>query len=338
MGGFVRKLLQKKVIENEVAVSEVIGAVLLVGIVVIMISAIGAYIFSLDGPDDVPHTRLQECIDSSEDSIYMKHGGGEFLNTENCEIVLNYNGEKYVYSSEDIYENLGNKSVWELGDVLTIDARSKWNLDIKNDDEVELFLIDTPSKQPIQIARLTKEHERKLSPGWITPQGGIYTTPGFGYGDLEQVKGVDCDNKHINNNVIKLDPEDRNCTTYCPPYKSNINTSIYQEFDFNINTAECGLSPGDTLLNVTLRIVYYTHDSSYNGFKIKFYDIDESGWIYYEEDLPVHTTSFEPENIPLTNYINTTEDLQNFKVRIEAGGGTSADKEIFVDYIAIWIE
>ncbi len=98
MGGFVRKLLEKKVIENEVAVSEMIGVVLLVGIVVIMISAIGAYVFSLDGPNDVPHTRIQEWLDKSTDTIYLKHSGGEFLYTENCEIVLNYNGEKYVYS------------------------------------------------------------------------------------------------------------------------------------------------------------------------------------------------------------------------------------------------
>lgn len=108
---------------KEAAVSEVTGVVLLTSVVIIMLSILSISIFSLDGPDDIPHTRLQEWINKSADTIYLKHSGGEFLDTEKCEIVLNVNGEKYVYPSEDIYECLGNKSVWELGDVLTIDAR-----------------------------------------------------------------------------------------------------------------------------------------------------------------------------------------------------------------------
>ncbi len=200
-----------------------------------------------------------------------------------------------------------------------------------------LFLVDTPSNQPIQIARLTKEYgiEPDLSI-WITPKGDITDASG-GYGENKQVQYMDWGNK-VNNDVEKLAPRDRKCTTYCPPSKSNINTSIYQEFDFGIEPAIYGLPPGYPLSNVTLTISYYTHDSSYNGFKIKFYDIDEPGWIYYEKDLPSHTDDFRLENVPLTGYINTTEDLEHFKVRIEAGGGTLTDKEIFIDYMAIWIE
>ncbi|AGF96929.1 hypothetical protein MmTuc01_1569 [Methanosarcina mazei Tuc01] len=48
-----------KGLKKEAAVSEVMGTVLLTGIVVIMLSALGVAVFSMEGPDDVPHTNVQ---------------------------------------------------------------------------------------------------------------------------------------------------------------------------------------------------------------------------------------------------------------------------------------
>lgn len=322
--------------KNHSAVSEIVGTVLLLGIVVIMFSFLGAYTFAQKGPDDVPHTRLQEWRDSSGDTIYVKHTGGDFLYTENCEIVLNIKGEKYVYPSKMISEGLGNESVWRLGETLTIDAGNLWGVNITNDDEIELLVVDTPSKQPIQVARLTKEYEttRPSLRIWITPRGQIIDTSG-GYGDPKQVK---CADSKTPDDVHKHDPDkNRNCTTYHPSLKK-INSSEYQEINFDINPLEYGLDPEYVFSNVTLKIVYYSHDVDTKQIKLKIYDIDNpGGWVYLTRDLPPQTDKFAAEEFNLTNYIQRAEKLPSFDVRIEAWS-ENTQTSIYIDYIALWVE
>ncbi len=66
----------RKGTSKEAAVSEVLGVVLLTGIVVIMLSALGTTVFSMEGPDDVPpHTNVQEIMDISTDTICLKNSG-----------------------------------------------------------------------------------------------------------------------------------------------------------------------------------------------------------------------------------------------------------------------
>jgi len=330
---------------KDAAVSEVMGVVLLTGIVIIMLSVLGTSIFSMDGPDDVPHTKIQAWMDSSENKIYLKHSGGEFLNAKDCEILLNFRGEKYAYPSEMIFEGLGNENIWRLGEVLTIDARNIWGMDIKNNDDVELFLIDVPSKQPIQVARLTPNYETEpLLKIWITPNGNVIDTSGSGskkdlkgYGSPPQVRFVDSKTK--DDVADKVENKDRNCTTYYPPNEDELNASIYQEFDFDIVPPDYGLTPGDSLSNVTLKIVYYTHDNSVKKMKVKFYT-EKLGWLYNNKECPKYPSVFGTELFNLTGYVNSTEDLANLKIRIEAvaQADASAEKEIFIDYMALWIE
>ncbi|TAH65840.1 MAG: type IV pilin, partial [Methanosarcina mazei] len=88
-----------KGLKKEAAVSEVMGTVLLTGIVVIMLSALGVAVFSMEGPDDVPHTNVQEILDISNNTIYLKHNGGEPVSTENFKIIANINGMRHEYTS-----------------------------------------------------------------------------------------------------------------------------------------------------------------------------------------------------------------------------------------------
>lgn len=332
---------------KEAAVSEIMGVVLLTGIVVIMLSALGVTVFSMEGPDDVPHTNVQEIMDISTDTIYLKHNGGEPVSTENFRIIVNINGMKYEYTSSQIYENLGNSSVWKIGDTIEINSMDTWGVELKNSDKVELFLIDTPSNELIQKSTLTSVLLKKSDLNiCFTPMGDITDTSKSkdnekGYGNKIQVRFVDC-TKTDDATDPKIASEDRNCTTYYPA-KDTINTSIYQELDFGIKPTAYGIRPGDTFCNVTLIIVYYSNDKSIKDFRLKFYDIDEYGqgkWECYRDQLPKHTDQFESETIDLTEYINTPEDLASFKVRIEASteSSESAGKAIFIDYTALWLE
>ena len=336
---------EKKITSDEQAVSEVMGQVLLVSIVVIMLGLLSVFVFSQEGPVDIPHTDIQEIMDTSTDTIYMKHGGGEPIRTEDAEIIVNINGKKYVYTSSQIYKSLGNRSVWEVGDTIEINTMSTWKVNLKNSDEVELFLVDTPSNELIQKSRLTTEFQKRAGLAtWLTPMGTISDTSA-GYGDNKQVSSPDSNTTDAD----KADNENKKCTTHYPP-KNVTKPDIYQEFDFGFNPIAHGIRRDDTFCNITLVISYYCHDSSIKEIKLKFYDIDEYGngeWVYYTEpiydpdtDDSAANTQFVFKSFNLTDYINTYDDLANFKVRIEASttGAESSKKQVSIDYLALWVE
>lgn len=145
----------KKFFKNSIAVSDVLGEILMTTVAVILIGSIAVSIFSYGGPDDIPRTQVNEWIDAETDKIYLENSGGEFINTENLEIVINVNGNRYTYSSSNISGNLGNKNNWELGDRIEINTSSEWNLHIEEEDEVDMYLIDKPSKKVFQKLRLS---------------------------------------------------------------------------------------------------------------------------------------------------------------------------------------
>lgn len=140
----------RKLIQNSSAVSDVLGEVLMTTITVLILSSVAVFIFSYDGAADVPHTQVKEWMDVQNDTIYLEHCGGEFLDTESLEIVIYINETRYNYSSPQIYNNLGNRNIWELGDTIEINTKGEWGADIVEGDEINVYLIDTSSKEVIQ--------------------------------------------------------------------------------------------------------------------------------------------------------------------------------------------
>ncbi|AKB26527.1 hypothetical protein MSMTP_3058 [Methanosarcina sp. MTP4] len=312
----------KSIMKNDRAVSETMGVALLIGIVVIMLSVEGAFVFSRGGPDDFPHASLQEWMDTSTETIYIKHCSGEAIRTDELEIVANINGKRYVHTSSEICEDLGNKSHWELGEVLVINASSEWGLNLKDYDQIDFYIIDTPTKELIQRVKFTTDYRKTpYEIGWITPMGGVTDTSG-GSATLADVQREN----------------DSDWTVYEPPYEY-VNSSIYEEFDFGVNPCMYGYRPGDSLSNVTLKIVYRTNDNSLLKIIFKFYDLDDPDiWISHEQTLP-EKNHFYTAHINLTEYVNTTEDLANFKIRLEsATHANSENKEINIDYLGLWVE
>jgi FlaG/FlaF family flagellin (archaellin) len=156
----------KKLIRNSDAVSEVMGEVLLTSIAVLLVSSIGIFISTYDGATDIPHTQVKEWMDQGTDIIYLEHSGGEFLEIEAFEIAVNINGTKYIYPPASIYSDL-NRSNWQLGDRIEINTSSNWGVDIKDEDEIKVFLIDTTSKQTIQY--LTISSGENVDPAGVYP-------------------------------------------------------------------------------------------------------------------------------------------------------------------------
>lgn len=327
---------KKDLIKKENAVSEIMGVALLLGIVVIMLSFEGAFIFSRGAPDDLPHASLQEWMDTSEEKIYLKHCSGEPIKIDELEIVANINGNRYVYNSSNAYTETGNNGYWELGEMIVLDASSEWGLNLQDTDEIDLYLVDTPTKELIQKSRLTTDFRKSgFEIGWITPQGEVEDTSPGGHATRDQVQDSEMNGS---------DPT--TYTVFRTPTKNTTDPSfdfpnIYEMYEFGINPCLYGFRPGDSLTNVTLRIVFRTNDNSLLRVKLVFNDVDGSSEKNFTEEsnLP-ENNDFTVWDIPLISYINTTEDLANFTVKLEAvtNANEHSEKEINIDYLGLWIE
>ena len=144
------------------AVSEVIGQVLMLAVVVLAFSSIAVMVFSDGGavkPPHVPRTDLQENIDN--DKVKIFHIGGETIDIEDIKIILSVNGKQYEFdisdSNFDAYKSNGEKmspgGVFMLGDYIIIDPGSK--VDITNENDIiDLYFVHTESRQVIKKAIL----------------------------------------------------------------------------------------------------------------------------------------------------------------------------------------
>ncbi len=290
------------------------GEVLLTTIAVLLVSFIAIFISTYDGATDIPHTQVKEWMDADANKIYLEHSGGEFLETDALEIAASINGERYVYNSSEIYANLGNKSSWQLGDIIEIDTGSAWERSITDEDEVKVFLIDKPSRQVIQF--LTMSLGDAESSDWVTPQGTVTDTSTGGLATPFDV----------------YENDGTYYTTYHPP--ATYSTNIYEEFVFGVHPSLWGIGPEDNVTNVNLTIVYRVNDNSCKNLKLRVWDQDPSNK-WHDESLPEHN-SFMSESKDLSAYINCTEDVANFKVRLLATANTNVtNKSLNVDYIVI---
>lgn len=147
------------------AVSEVIGQVLMVAIVVLAFSSIALTVFSDTGavnPPHVPRTDLQESIEGNTVQIF--HSGGEAIDLKDIKIILSVDGEQeeFEMSDPDIYghtvtvfdpkgKGLSLNDVFTLGDCIEITPSS---VDITNADSIDLYFVHTASKQVIKKAML----------------------------------------------------------------------------------------------------------------------------------------------------------------------------------------
>lgn len=153
LGGFALNIFEK-FIKDPSGVSSVLGEVLIAGIVVIALGSLFVIMTSADKPVDSTHLSAEEWIDAPSDVISLRHAGGEPINTENLKINVQINGTNYVYSSSNISENMGGKGVWELADVIKINTSEEWGVGIADEENVDVKLIDTSSKEVLPKYRI----------------------------------------------------------------------------------------------------------------------------------------------------------------------------------------
>lgn len=148
------------------AVSEVIGQMLMVAIVVLAFSSIALTVFSDGGamnPPHVPRTDLQEIVNRSGETVQIFHSGGEAIDLEDIKVILSVNGTQAEFNMPDsnnvtVFDPKGNQlssdDVFMLGDYIVINSSSsKVNITDEN-TTIDFYFVHTGSRQVIKKAML----------------------------------------------------------------------------------------------------------------------------------------------------------------------------------------
>jgi len=148
----------KKLCEDSQAVSEVVGQVLMIAIVVLAFSSMAVIIFSdiVVNPPHMPHTDLQESIDPVKNELYISHVGGEAIDLKDVNVVLDsadaHRHEEFNLSSnKSEFDYSATNKVLMLGDYIMISPSREINL---STDDTVMFFVYTPSQQVIQKVTL----------------------------------------------------------------------------------------------------------------------------------------------------------------------------------------
>ncbi|KKH93309.1 hypothetical protein EO95_13480 [Methanosarcina sp. 1.H.T.1A.1] len=309
------------------AVSEVMGAVLMIAIVVLAFSAVALTVFSDEGsmdPPHTPHTNLRENINTSEDTVQIFHNGGEEIDLKYIKIILEVDGERAEFDMSDFEvfdperNNIITDGVFALGDCIVIDPSSKIN--IEHGDVVDFYFVHTESSQVIQKTKLWIKG--KEFPEWITP----HTFPGGTAYDSYTEKPLDTEL------VDKING--KSTSSHIPKDKL-----MYENFTFAIDTEELEIPESTLFTNITLKIVCTRHDNSRITMKPEIYN--GSQWTQLAPPISFDgSNNYVEEDYPITEYVKTTTELENLEVRILADGhaGDNADKTFHVDFVGIHLE
>jgi FlaG/FlaF family flagellin (archaellin) len=140
-------------IQDNNAVSDLIGEVLMTAIAVLAFSVIAVFVFSYIGTDEKVHANIDGWVDVGSDTIYLRHSGGENIDLNNMQILLNLNGTRRELSSSQLMQIFGDNS-WHLGEAMRIDTDIMWNTTINENDYVGMILLETDSRIIVESVSL----------------------------------------------------------------------------------------------------------------------------------------------------------------------------------------
>jgi archaellum component FlaF (FlaF/FlaG flagellin family) len=104
---------EKQKTDNSSGVSEIIGAILLVALVVVSIGIIAALLFGQTTPTTIPNLNFMTGVNSSKTTLYLYHNGGDTLNLGEFSVLL----DGVPASSPSV---AGGGSQWSLGTTLIV--------------------------------------------------------------------------------------------------------------------------------------------------------------------------------------------------------------------------
>jgi len=133
-------------IQDETAVSEIIGEILMIAVVVVAFGVISTFVYTyLQGPDNPPEVDVTGIADDTRDTIYLKHSGGEWVGADELKVILRINDTTYQYNYTGEFR---------LGDVIMINVSEEYGIDLKRGEEATILLIHTPTGEMVTTGEL----------------------------------------------------------------------------------------------------------------------------------------------------------------------------------------
>jgi hypothetical protein len=310
----------KAITENGDAVSDVIGELLMTAVAFLAFGIIAVFVLSFQGTT-MPHVDIDGWVDVNDDSVYLRHSGGNTVDTSYIRIILNLNGTRKELSPDDVYAILGS-STWGLGDTIVINTSQLWSITISEDDYVDDTIIHTGHNIVMvsgvllgEVIEMTATPTATPTPT-PTPSGetftpaSVYDTSG-GEATVGQVQ-TDGDSLY---------------TTYKIPKQSTYDETAYQQFNF---------TPGLTtsLTRVLVRINHTEANANADNVKIKVWEQDASVW---HDETIIKITTWTLDEVDVSSYIDTQNDINNLKVRYLAHTN-AANKNSNIEYVAVYVE
>lgn len=137
-------------------VSEVMGQVLMIAIVVLAFSSIAVTVFSDKGianPTHTPRVDLQEKINREENTLQIFHRGGEAIDLKDVKIILSTEEKQEEFNLYSVGFNYSvTNGVFMLGDYIILDPTSR-EINLGTDNPT-MYFVHTPSQQVIQRVTL----------------------------------------------------------------------------------------------------------------------------------------------------------------------------------------
>ena len=154
--------MNKRILNDERAVSGLIGEIMLIGIVIVAIGLITVSTYSyLNKDPSPPHIEVNGLANLVADEIYLKHQGGESIEGGNLRVLVNVDGTTLKPFDEDTSKRWGirirgqndaeeNFDRWTLGDILVLATNMAENpVDLTEDSEIRVTIVHRASNRVV---------------------------------------------------------------------------------------------------------------------------------------------------------------------------------------------
>ena len=102
--------------DSSSGVSEIIGAVLLISLVVTSIAIVAVFLFSQPMPSEIPNVKFMTGVDNAGTTLYLYHNGGDAMRVGQFSVIVDGVSKTYSVS--------GGGTDWSLGKTLVVPVQS----------------------------------------------------------------------------------------------------------------------------------------------------------------------------------------------------------------------
>lgn len=139
--------------KNDIAVSEVLGTILLLGIAISLFSVLSTIVLSFPFEPSTPSVNLIGYVDGN--NITIEHTGGETLDLDTKLIVkINDSNAFSFIVSQLLDSNALSNNLWNLGEKAIIDASKSPINEIIVNARVDVTVVDVPSNSVVLMGVL----------------------------------------------------------------------------------------------------------------------------------------------------------------------------------------